>query len=123
MGIKFVRGRVADCSPLANGSIQVRAENTLLGKPFQGIFDIVSLSVGMMPCQDTAQLKDIFDLPVSKDGFFSIKNEDHSQHGTSSQGIFLAGAVSGLKPIRDCLLDADSVAGQVYSYLSPRGVK
>ena len=123
MGIKFIRGRVADCSPLINGSIQVRAENTLLGRPFQGIFDIVSLSLGMMPCHDANELSTLFQLPMSKDGFFKAENEDHSQHGTMNQGVFIAGTVSGLKPIRDCLLDAESVAGQVYSFLSHRGVK
>jgi len=117
IGVKYIRGRVSECSVLPNGDIQIRAENTLLGKPVQGIFDLVSLSVGMMPCADTVKLAEIFGIEPGKDGFFLSKDEDIFPHDTSKEGLFLAGSITGLKPIRDCLLDGVSVSGRVALYL------
>jgi len=118
LGVKYVRGRVSECSALPNGDIQVRAENTLLGKPVQGIFDIVSLSVGMMPCHDADDLADLFGIERSDDGFFTRKDRFFSQHDTVKEGIFLAGSLTGLKPIKDCLLEGTSVSSRVAAYLN-----
>jgi heterodisulfide reductase subunit A len=117
LGVKYLRGRVSECSALANGDIQVRAENTLLGKPMQGIFDIVSLSVGMMPCADAAYLAEILGIERSEDGFFTRKDKYFHQHDTVREGIFLAGSLTGLKPIKDCLLEGSSVSSRVAAYL------
>ncbi len=118
LGVKYVRGRVSECSALPNGDIQVRAENTLLSKPVQGIFDIVSLSVGMMPCNDAAELAELFGIERSDDGFFTRKDRFFFQHDTVKEGIFLAGSVTGLKPIKDCLLEGTSVSSRVAAYLN-----
>jgi len=117
LGVKYIRGRVSECSILPDGNVQVRAENTLLGKPVQGIFDLVSLSVGMMPCADAVELAEMFGIERGKDGFFLPADEDIFPHDTSREGVFLAGSITGLKPIRDCLLDGVSVGGRVASYL------
>jgi len=117
IGVKYIRGRVSECSSLPNGDIQVRAENTLLGRPVQGTFDLVSLSVGMTPCKDAGKISQLFEIKQGHDGFFVAADEDIHPHSTTAEGVFIAGSVTGLKPIRDCLLDGASVAGEVASYL------
>lgn len=118
LGVKYIRGRVSECSVLPGGDIQVRAENTLLGRPVQGVFDLVSLSVGMMPCADATFLSDLLGIERGKDGFFNGIDKYLAPHDTRREGIFLAGSVTGLKPIQDCLNEAMSVAGRVASYLN-----
>lgn len=118
LGVKYVRGRVSECSALSNGDIQVRTENTLLGKPVQGIFDIVSLSVGMMPCTDADNFVKLLGIERSEDGFFTRKDNFFFPHDTVREGIFLAGSLTGLKPIKDCLLEGMSVSSRVAAYLS-----
>ncbi|MBN1363364.1 MAG: CoB--CoM heterodisulfide reductase iron-sulfur subunit A family protein [Syntrophaceae bacterium] len=117
LGVKYVRGRVSECSALPNGDIHVRAENTLLGNPVQGIFDIVSLSVGMMPCADADNLAKLLSIERSEDGFFTRKDSFLSPHDTVREGIFLAGSLTGLKPIKDCLLEGMSVSSRITAYL------
>ncbi|MBN2078992.1 MAG: CoB--CoM heterodisulfide reductase iron-sulfur subunit A family protein [Spirochaetes bacterium] len=117
LGVKYIRGRVSECTMLADDNIQIRAENTLLGKPTQGIFDLVSLSVGMMPCADSPALAAMLRIPRGADGFFQSVDNELLPHDTSRKGIFLAGAVTGLKPIKDCLIESNSVAVRVASYL------
>jgi heterodisulfide reductase subunit A2 len=121
LGVKYIRGRVSECSMDLEGNIQIRAENTLLGKPMQGNFDLVSLAVGMRPCADTEKLSRMLNLEKDKDGFLSLADEEFSPHKTSQQGIFLAGAVTGLKPIQDCLADGLSVGGEAALYLRRKG--
>jgi heterodisulfide reductase subunit A len=120
LGVKYIRGRVSECSALSDGAIHVRAENTLLGKPVQGVFDIVSLSVGMMPCDDAAGMARLLNVDRSEDGFFTKKDKFFYPHDASREGIFLAGSVTGLKPIKDCLLEAASVSGRVAAYFNGR---
>jgi heterodisulfide reductase subunit A len=121
LGVKYIRGRVSECAILPDGDIQIRAENTLLGKPVQGIFDLVSLSVGMMPCADAERLAELFRVDRSEDGFFTKKDEYLFPHDTAQPGIFLAGSITGLKPIKDCLMEATSVGGRVAAYLNGNG--
>ncbi|MBN1381605.1 MAG: CoB--CoM heterodisulfide reductase iron-sulfur subunit A family protein [Deltaproteobacteria bacterium] len=118
LGVKYIRGRVSECSALPNGDIQVRAENTLLGRPVQGVFELVSLSVGMMPCPDAENIARLLDIERSKDGFFTRKDSYFYPHDTNREGIFLAGTVTGLKPIKDCLTEATAVGSRVAAYLN-----
>lgn len=120
LGVKYVRGRVSECSMLTNGDIQVKAENTLLGKPFQGIFDLISLSLGMAPCSNTEKLGEMFGIKRDRDGFFMLRDANLTPHESTGDGVFLAGAVTGLKPIRDCINDGLSVGARVLSYLKHR---
>jgi len=117
LGVKYVRGRVSECSALPNGDIQVRAENTLMCRPVQGAFDVVSLSVGMAPCSDGAQIAAWLGLELDPYGFFQAKDDYLSPYETHQEGVFLAGSISGLKPIRDCLSDGFSAGGEVALYL------
>jgi heterodisulfide reductase subunit A len=118
LGVKYVRGRVSECAILPDGDIQIRAENTLLGRPVQGVFDLVSLSVGMMPCTDAEKIAELFQIGRSEDGFFTKKDEYLFPHDSTRPGIFLAGSITGLKPIKDCLMEAMSVGSRVAAYLN-----
>lgn len=118
LGVKYIRGRVSECSALPNGDIQVKAENTLLSRPVRGVFELVSLSVGMMPCADAPELARILGIERSTDGFFTRKDKYFSPHDTVREGIFLAGSLTGLKPIKDCLMEAASASARVAAYLN-----
>lgn len=120
LGVKYIRGRASELSALPDGSIHLRAENTLLGRPVQGVFDLVSLSVGMMPCADADALAGCLGIERSQDGFYTKKDKYFLPHDTHREGIFLAGSVTGLKPIKDCLMEAQSVSSRVAAYLNAK---
>jgi heterodisulfide reductase subunit A2 len=121
LGVKYIRGRVSECSMLTNGDIQIRAENTLMKKPVQGIFDLVSLSLGMMPCEDAAALASMTGIKKGVDGFFISSDEYLNPYDSTVEGVFLAGSITGLKPIKDCLQDGDGVAGRIMQYMRRAG--
>ena len=118
MGITYVRGRVAECGMLPNGDITVRAEDTFLGKPVQGVFDLVSLSHGMTPCLDTNTIATTLGIKVAEDGFFDCRDKDLYPNDSTVDGVFLAGAAIGMKPIPDCIADGNAVAARVATFLA-----
>ena len=116
-GIRYVRGRVSGCKELPGGDIVVRAENTLLQKIFSSSFDMVSLSTGMRPCADLVHLARILDLRLAPDGFFASKEWFLYPHDSTRAGVFIAGCASGVKPIRNCIIDGSATAARVAGLL------
>ncbi len=112
-GVKYIRGRVSLCKELPDGSIGVKAENTLIQRPFWGEFDMVSLSTGMRPCADAEHLSQVLGVGRSPDGFFTCREWFRHPHETTRRGIFIAGCAMGMKPIRNCLIDAGSMAARM----------
>jgi len=116
-GVRYIRGRVSMCRQLPDGSISVRAENTLLNRPFSGEFDLVSLSTGMRPCADADQLARSLGISCGPDGFFLCREWFRYPHDATRDGIFLAGCATGMKPIRNCMIDGAAVAARVAALL------
>jgi heterodisulfide reductase subunit A len=116
-GVRYIRGRVSSCRQLPNGSISVRAENTLLNRPFTGEFDLVSLSTGMRPREDVNELASCLGIACSPDGFFLCREWFRHPHDTTREGIYLAGCATGMKPIRNCMIDGAAVAARVTGLL------
>lgn len=112
-GIRYVRGRVASCKLTAEGSILVRAENTLVQAPLTTEVDLVSLSTGMRPCADVEQLSMALGIERAQDGFFSCSNWFRHPNDSTRPGVFLAGCATGMKPIRNCVTDAHAAAARV----------
>jgi len=118
MGITYIRGRIAECGVLPNGDITIRAEDTFLGKPIQGVFDLVSLSHGMTPALDAPKIATMLDIDVAEDGFFECRDKDLYPNDATREGVFLAGAAIGMKPIPDCIADGNAVAARVAAFLA-----
>jgi heterodisulfide reductase subunit A len=123
-GVKYIRGRVSACKELPDGSIGVKAENTLIQRPFWGEFDMVSLSTGMRPCRDVAGLSQILGVGQGPDGFFMCQEWFRYPHDTTREGIFVAGCATGMKPIRNCMIDAAAMSSRIAVALrNKRGVR
>ncbi len=54
--IHFVRGRISEASPMINGRIQIKAEDTLTGRPLRMSIDMLVLLAGMRANDDNAAL-------------------------------------------------------------------
>lgn len=122
LGITYIRGRVAECGMLPNGDIIIKAEDTLLGKPVRGTFDLVSLATGMTPCFDAPKIARLLGIKLAEDGFFECKDKDLYPNDASREGVFLAGGAIGMKPIPDCISDGNIVAARVAAILKKQVV-
>jgi heterodisulfide reductase subunit A len=79
-------------------------------------FDLVVLSVGIMPSSSNASLADMLKLDLDKHGFFAFTDSLDST-STGQEGIFLAGTAQGPKDIADSMAQAGQAAHRVAQHL------
>jgi heterodisulfide reductase subunit A-like polyferredoxin len=100
-----------------NGKLVVRAEDTLLGEPFELVADLVVLASGLVPRKEDDLLKDILKLEKSPDGFYAeAAGLDPIVSGVD--GIFLAGCCQGPKDIPDTVAQASGAASLACALLA-----
>jgi heterodisulfide reductase subunit A len=82
----------------------------------EDLFDLVVLSVGIMPGADNASLSETVGAPLNDDGFFACA-DPLNRALTGQEGIFVAGTASGPKTIAESIVHAGQSAGEVMKYL------
>jgi heterodisulfide reductase subunit A len=86
------------------------------GRSVKETFDLVVLSVGIMPSPGNVSLAEMLNLDLDAQGFFALANP-LDRTSTSQQGIFLAGTAQGPKDIADSMVQAGQAAQRVAEYL------
>jgi len=120
-GIKFVRGRVSEIEEdPETKNLRVIVENTETGEILQEEFDMVVLSVGLVPPKGVKELSKILGVPVDEYGFFVEKDIMTSPMETKAEGIFLAGTALGPKDIPDSVAEASAAAMRAVNYVVRR---
>ena len=116
MDFRFVRNIPVDVFPMENDSLSMRYMNEEDGLCINEEFDLVVLSVGIMPGPDNSNLSDIFDVGLNEDGFFAGVDKLNSS-STLKDGVFLAGTVAGPKNIAASMAHAGQAASEVIKHL------
>ncbi len=114
--INFIRGRVSEAASTMDGSIQVKAEDTLLGRPLKVTVDWLVLLVGMEPGIPASWHES---LGVERDsaGFAGSRDKFLLPGYTSADGVFVAGACAGPASIPDSVNQGRAAALSVIHYL------
>ena len=112
--IHFQRAIPADIYPDKEDQLLVTFFDPSTRKSRQEQFDLVVLSVGLLPGPDNPNLGDIFGLNVSGDGF--LYNSDER----NVDGVFVTGTARGPMSIAESIANAGQAAWQVYCHLNPR---
>jgi heterodisulfide reductase subunit A len=86
------------------------------GRSVKEAFDLVVLSVGIMPAPGNAALAEMLNLDLDKQGFFALV-DPLDRTSTKQQGIFLAGTAQGPKDIADSMIQAGQAAQRAAEYL------
>jgi len=116
-GIRFIRGRLSEACENPDGTIILKAEDTLSGKPLKMTVDMAVLMVGFTSSVKTIDLAAKFGISVDNDKFIKPLDNHLNLNITNQPGIFVAGACTGPKSIAETLADARSAAIQVINYL------
>lgn len=114
--VRYVRGRISEASSTFDGRIQIKAEDTLIGKPLKMSTDLLVLMVGMEPSCGTKQLANACNIN-GEYGFAVSKNAHLSDNLTEKEGLFLAGACKRPMSITDTITDARSAALEMIKYV------
>ncbi len=115
--MKFVRMIPVDMYIAENDGIRTRFMAGEDGsEAVEDVFDLVVLSVGIMPGADNKALAEMVGAPLTDDGFFA--GADQLNRSTTGQdGVFVAGTASGPKTIAESIVQAGQSAGEVMKYL------
>ncbi len=123
-GVEFIRGRPAKLSEdPETKSIMIRAEETLLNKITERKFDLIVLSVGLLPSEGSKRIGKILSLPLSSDGFFAEAHPKLRPVDTAVDGVFLAGCAQAPKDIPDSVAQAKAAAASAAAIMFSGKVK
>jgi len=86
------------------------------GRAVRESFDLVVLSVGIMPGASNVRLADMLKLDLDEHGFFAF-TDPMDRTTTKQDGIFLAGTAQGPKDIADSMGQAGQAAQRAGQYL------
>jgi heterodisulfide reductase subunit A2 len=113
-GVHLIRGKVADIYPeITNGASErliVQAEDTLICRILKIPVDMVVLAVGLEPHADAQDVRRLFNISCSTEGFFLERHPKLAPVNTFTDGIFIAGCCQGPKDIPDAVAQAGAAA-------------
>ena len=118
--VQFIRGRVSEVGETLDGRLQVKAEDTLSGKPLKVQLDLLVLMAGIVCNPDVAELARMARLDVDSDGFLRRVDNVAGIVDSNRPGIFYAGACTGAKTIPETLAEARSAALRIHQFLQGR---
>ena len=86
--IQFIRGRLSEASENIDKTLQIKAEDTLSGRPLKMTVDMLFLLTGMEPGEGTNEIADIFGLERGENAFPKQKDYHLEINSSSREGIF-----------------------------------
>ena len=115
-GVRFVRAGVSNIDEVGeNKNLLVHYESED-GQIMQGEFDMVVLSVGLVPKSDVDTVARRMRIIRNEHGFF--KSSEFMPMDTVKDGIYVCGAAAGPKDIPESVTQASGAAAKVMSLLS-----
>ena len=122
-GITMIRGKAAEVVEGAwtdNGErmLLVRCEDTLIGRFREIPLDMLILCNAIEPRRDSDQVRKLFSISKSPDGFFLERHPKLDPTSTATDGVYIAGCAQGPKDIPDTVAQASSAAARILSMIS-----
>lgn len=118
--VHFVRGRISEAAETINKRIQIKAEDTLTGRPLKMTVDMLVLLVGMSANYENEALASTAGLSLAPNGYFKANDSFLGVVRSEREGIFFAGAATAPKSLADTLAEAALTASAVDEYLKNR---
>ena len=116
--INFIRGRVSEIAENIDGTLQIKAEDTLSGRPLKMNFDLVILLAGMENRQDYDNIMDNNIKLSRSNGFIVPINRHVRPNETTIPGIFIAGTCREPLSIQETIADAKSAASTITEWIN-----
>ncbi|OFX41438.1 MAG: hypothetical protein A2X08_02160 [Bacteroidetes bacterium GWA2_32_17] len=117
-GVNFIRGRLSEACENMDGSIVVKVEDTLAGRPLRMSLDLLVLMVGFVPSAGSNEVGKMLGLHLGPNKFFKTMDQHTLTNVSNVEGVFYAGACTAPKTITNTITDARAAAATVASYLN-----
>jgi heterodisulfide reductase subunit A len=121
-GVHFIRGKVAEVTDWAldkseEGKLVIRVEDTLSSFVRRIPVDMVVLASGLEPHADAQDVRRMFNISCSTEGFFLERHPKLAPVNTFTDGVFLAGCCQGPKDIPDTVAQAGAAAAEALALI------
>ena len=118
MGVRFVKGKVAQVDEKEDGNLILRYEDIDAGGAIKKAeHDLVVLSTGFIPNPDYKRLFEGAGLESDEMLYVSEPEEYRNPGRTSIDGVYVAGTATGPMDIPDTILHSGAAAAQAASYI------
>lgn len=124
-GVVFVRyekDRKPEVSKNGKG-LEVHVHDQTLGIPVSIPADLVVLSTGIVPNEDSKTIAQFLKIPLNKDGFFLEAHMKLRPVDFATDGVFLAGLAHFPKRIEESIVQADAAAARAATVLSKDSIE
>jgi heterodisulfide reductase subunit A len=118
-GVKYIRGLPGEIrQDPETKNLFLTAENTLTGEVREYEFDMVVLSVGVIPRQDSALVKKLLTLSTTGDGFYMEAHPKLKPVDTPTRGVYICGCTESPKDVKDSVTQASAAAARAMTILN-----
>ena len=115
-GVNFIRGRISEAGGTFDGRVQIKAEDTLLGRPMKMTSDLLVLMVGMEASKGTRELATQCRI-CGEYGFAQSKDPHLHDCQSNAPGLYVAGACKRPMTLSDSINDGRSAAYEILTSL------
>lgn len=123
-GVNYRRGLAAEIyQPPGSNRVIVRAEDTMLGEPFELEADIVVLGVGLKPSAGTDKILQMLGVAETSDHFAKEAHLKLRPVDTDVPGVFVTGCVQAPRDIPDSVAQGKAAASASLALLAGGKVK
>ncbi len=116
--IHFIRGRISEAARTIDDRVQIKAEDTLVGRPLRMSVDMLVLVVGMTSTRSNELFARHPAVDLYPSGFIRPRDNFAGNVCSSVDSIFYAGTATAPKNIGETMNEGVAAAHKVYEYLS-----
>jgi heterodisulfide reductase subunit A2 len=113
--VVFIRGKISEAASNHEGILQIKAEDTLAGKPLRMNCDLLVLMVGMVSQPSKADQQLGLERGINR--FFKSADNHLMYNKSSMEGVFTAGACAAPMNITDTITNARAASLSIHEYL------
>lgn len=111
--IHFVRGRISEAAQTIDGRVQIKAEDTLIGRPIKMTVDMLVLVVGMRAGEHNVAFAQVPGVELYPSGFIKPVNQFDATVNSGVTNIFYAGTVTAPKNIGESINEGTAAAYKI----------
>ncbi len=123
-GVQYIRGLPGEVlGDPATGNLTAYVENTTTGRLEQHEFDMLVLSIGTVPRQETDLVRQLFTLSRTGDGFLMEAHPKLKPVDAPTKGVYIAGCAESPKDVKDSVTQASAAAARAEILLNAPTIK
>jgi len=112
-GVKYIRGIPGEVEEdTETKNLILTTENTSNGKLEKHEVDLLVLSIGVIPREDNALIKQLLTLSTTSDGFFMESHPKLKPVDAPTKGVYFAGCAESPKDVKDSVTQASAAAAR-----------